>query len=161
MTCRYRLIPRLDHSSWPWQDLGAEERDAEEDELQDQAEGAWEPTGQTFAGKGSNGEDMVFTLQRRGNNFRIAPRPKGQGKGSQAKGDSNLSNNSDSGKASKWDPRGCARCGRGSHWAKECRALLDVNGEKCKEKLDKPRKPGNKGGRLPYCHCSMAVTWQE
>ena len=26
------------------------------------------------------------------------------------------------------DTLGCARCGRSTHWAKECKALKDVNG---------------------------------
>ena len=56
-------------------------------------------------------------------------RPKGGGKGAHKKklplqrapGD-------------KWDPNGYARCGRSSHWAKECDAKLDVNGNPPREK---------------------------
>merc|ERR1712079_112014 len=36
--------------------------------------GEWVDTGETFPGKGANGEDVLFTLQRRGSAIRVAPK---------------------------------------------------------------------------------------
>ena len=52
------------------------------------------------------------------------------------------------GKGSKWDPNGCARCGRSSHWAKECTAPKDVNGETPREKPEKKPKVKGRGKGL-------------
>ena len=41
-------------------------------------------------------------------------------------------------------PEGCARCGRPSHWAKECTALKDVDGNTPRKKPPK-RKGSGKG----------------
>ena len=59
---------------WAWG------KEVDVDELEDQTDGAWQSTGQTFIGKGNSGEDVVFTLQKRGKNFRIAPQGKSRGK---------------------------------------------------------------------------------
>ena len=41
----------------------------------------WHDTGEVLPGKGANGEDALFVLQRRGNMTRIRPKGKGKGKG--------------------------------------------------------------------------------
>ena len=48
------------------------------DHVDDDEEG-WQSTGQVLTGKGAHGEEALFTLQRRGNAMRVAP--KGGGKG--------------------------------------------------------------------------------
>ena len=52
----------------------------EVDHVDEDGDGAWTSTGQTFTGKGANGEETLFLLQKRGNNFRVAPKGKGKGK---------------------------------------------------------------------------------
>ena len=42
-------------------------------------EGEWVNTGQTLTGKGANGEDTIFLLQRRGSAMRVTPKGKGKG----------------------------------------------------------------------------------
>ena len=49
------------------------------------------------------------------------------------------------GKSSKWVKNGCARCGRGNHWARECKAKLDVDGNPPREKPPPRAKGGGKG----------------
>ena len=44
-------------------------------------EGEWVNTGQTLTGKGANGEDTIFLLQRRGSAMRVTPKGKGKGAG--------------------------------------------------------------------------------
>ena len=114
------------------------------DEVAD--EGEWKSTGQTLVGKGPQGEDQLFLLQRRGNALRVAPKGgKKGGIGGKKGGGANERGGLDSG--NKWDPNGCARCGRSSHWTKKCTAVKDVNGEKPRGKPKKP-KGGRKGCRL-------------
>ena len=48
---------------------------------------------------------------------------------------------------SKWDRDGCARCGRSSHWAKECTATTTIDGGKPRDK-PKKKKGGGKGRGL-------------
>ena len=40
----------------------------------------------------------------------------------------------------EWDPNGCARCGRSTHWARDCKAKTDVLGGVPKNKPDKSGK---------------------
>ena len=104
------------------------------DNIDDDQEGAWEATGQTFSGKGPSGEEMLFMLQKRGSQFRV--KPKGGGKGGRAGGGkAGASQRKDpiTGKPTKWDPSGCARCGRSNHWACECTAKVDIDGNPPKE----------------------------
>ena len=102
-------------------------------------EGEWKNTGQTMSGNGKDGSDVLFMLQKRGNATRIVPARmaggsrKGGGKNGR-KGDTNGGAN---GTQSKWDRNGCARCGRSSHWAKECTATTTVDGGVPLEKPDK------------------------
>ena len=118
----------------------------EVDDLGD--EGEWKSTGQTLVGKGPQGEEQLFLLQRRGGALRVAPKG---GKGAKRikgrKGGKGDREHGGPGSDNKWDPNGCARCGRSSHWAKECTAVKDVNGEECKPK-PKKKKGSSKGGRL-------------
>ena len=100
-----------------------------------------------MVGKGPKGEDTLFLLQKRGSATRVVPKGGGRGaKGNKAptggKGDV----------TSKWDPSGCARCGRSSHWAKECTALKDVDGNPPREKPPPKKKlpKGGKGRRTAY-----------
>ena len=95
-------------------------------------------------GKGAQGEETLYMLQRRGSSMRVAP--KGAGKrGAPRK----IPGGGSQGKGSKWDPKGCARCGRSSHWAREYTATTDVNGEAPKGKPNRPKPKKGKGkGRL-------------
>ena len=105
--------------------------------------GEWEDTNQTLVGKGPEGEETLFMLQRRGGSMRVKPKGAGR-KGAPRKPPGG---GGSQGRGSKWDPTGCARCSRSSHWAKECTATLDVNGEAPREKPDKklPKKKKGKG----------------
>ena len=106
--------------------------------------GDWIDMGQTFPGKGANGEDVLFTLQRRGTAIRIAPKgAKGGKRGTKGtKGGKGEKDNilPTTGKGiTEWDPNGCARCGRSTHWAKQCTATKDVLGNPPPEK-SQPRR---------------------
>ena len=46
----------------------------------EEQDGAWINTGTTLTGKGPDGEDTLFVLQRRGGATRIVPNGKGKGK---------------------------------------------------------------------------------
>ena len=94
-------------------------------------EGDWTNTGEVLTGKGAQGEETLFMLQRKGNAFRVAPKGKGKG-GGRAGGRAGKAGGAKG--ENKWDPNGCARCGRSNHWARECVATKDVNGEPPKEK---------------------------
>ena len=114
------------------------------DNVEEDDESSWEATGQTFSGKGPGGEETLFMLQKRGAQFRV--RPEGGGKGGRAGGGkAGAAPRLDptTGKPTKWDPSGCARCGRPSHWAKECRATVDVDGNPPRENQQARR--GRKG----------------
>ena len=95
------------------------------DNLEDEP---WKDSGETFTGKGPDGEDTIFVLQRRGSQTRLRPKGKAAGKGAykgaggHGGGSPGAPSGSPGGKGSKWVKGGCARCGRGTHWAKECRA---------------------------------------
>ena len=114
------------------------------DNVDDDGDG-WKPTGQILTGKGANGEEALFALQRRGDALRVAPKggKKGGGKGNR-KGDSRDAPATGKG-VTEWDPDGCARCGRSTHWARECKATKDVLGNEPRNKP--PKKAGRKGGR--------------
>ena len=88
---------------------------------------------------GPQGEEILYTLQRRGSSTRV--KPKGAGK----RGAPRKTPPGSQGKGSKWDKNGCARCGRSSHWARECTATVDVNGEPPREKPPKKTKGKGKG----------------
>ena len=104
--------------------------------------GKWESTGQTLVGKDDKGEEVLYSLQRRGNSTRVVPKGKGRGKGKfqtkppQAAGE----------KSSKWVKGGCARCGRGSHWARECTAVTDVDGTPLERNRRRRPKEAVRGG---------------
>ena len=106
----------------------------------DDDEKGWVSTGETMTGTGQDGEEVIYMLQKRGNITRI--KPKGGGRGSRFRNNRKPPGGGGgkaSSKGSKWDPRGCARCGRSSHWAKECRATKGVNGNPPR---DKPKGKG-------------------
>ena len=52
------------------------------DQVEDNDDSKWQSTGQVLTGKGPNGEETLFLLQRRGNATRI--KPKGNGKGTRS-----------------------------------------------------------------------------
>ena len=122
------------------------------DHVDEDDESSWEATGQTFSGKGPGGEETLFMLQKRGTQFRV--KPKGGGRGGKAGGGrpgATSRVDPTTGKPTKWDPSGCARCGRSSHWARECKATVDIDGNPPKEKpaeSRKKKKGSGKGGRL-------------
>ena len=77
--------------------------------------------------------------------------PKGSGKGGK-KGGSAPPPNTPQYKVNgeiAWDPNGCARCGRSTHWARDCKATKDVLGGAPKEKpVKKGQRKGTRKGRL-------------
>ena len=74
----------------------------------------WKNTGEVLTGKGANGEDTLFVLQRKGNMTRVRPKGKGKGKQRSDGGSPPVPKPTAGGKSSKWVKGGCARCGRGS-----------------------------------------------
>ena len=100
-------------------------------EIDNVEEEHWEDTGEVLSGKGPDGEETLFVLQRRGTMTRL--RPKGNGKGSKAGGRPG-GGPAQAQKSSKWVKGGCARCGRGNHWTKECNAVKDIDGNPPREK---------------------------
>ena len=103
-------------------------------------DGKWESTGQTLVGKDGKGEEVLFSLQRRGNSTRVVPKGKSKGKGK-----TSTEAPRPTGKSSKWVKGGCARCGRGSHWARECTATTDVDGTPL-EKNRRRQREAARGG---------------
>ena len=108
-------------------------------------DGPWTHTGQTFVGTDPNGEEALFSLQRRGNSYRVAPKGKSKGKGKFGAQRKPPVKDKEPGGSSKWDPNGCKRCGRPDHWAGECYATKCIDGGKPREKPQKKRKGKGKG----------------
>ena len=111
----------------------------------------WVSTGQTFAGKGQSGEDVIFVLQRKGNMTRISQKGRGRGRpGGGAPPWKRSAPIKDEGAPGSptWDKNGCARCGRGGHWAKECHAKTDIFGNPPKEKPPARKTKGRGKGAL-------------
>ena len=88
-----------------------------------------------MAGKGPQGEETLYLLQQRGSMTRVVP--KGGKRGTKGGGKGGKAENAGGKNGPQWDPKGCARCGRGGHWARECKAVKDIYGNPPKEK---PRK---------------------
>ena len=70
----------------------------------------WTPTGQTLVGKGADGEESLFLLQKRGGAYRVTPKGKAGGKGGK-RGKAGKTGGAPGGKNGQWDPDGCKR-----HW---------------------------------------------
>ena len=93
----------------------------------------WKATGQTLVGTNAQGEEALFSLQKKGSSFRVTPKGKSKGKGKHGPPQKQQRSPEKSGD-SKWDPAGCKRCGRSDHWAGECYATKCVDGGKPREK---------------------------
>ena len=78
---------------------------------------------------------------------KTSPEVQGQGNGKgQGKGETGSQEyGAGDGKVSLWDPKGCARCGRSNHWARDCKAQKIWGGGFPKEKPKKKTKGGARG----------------
>ena len=108
-------------------------------------EEVWKDSSETFTGKGPQGEDTLFMLQKKGGAFRVTPKGGGRSAGKKGAASGGApGGGGGKGETNKWDPNGCARCGRSTHWSKECVATTDVNGNPPKEKPKGPKKKKGK-----------------